>query len=65
MEPVGNVAVEGAGFHGHAVHACEGLVCNVEGLQHPKALMDGEQQQRISSPYAQESHRQYCALFSG
>jgi hypothetical protein len=65
MEPVGNEAVEGARFHGHTVHACEGLVCNVEGLQHPKALMDRKQQQRISHHYAQESFRQYCALFSG
>lgn len=37
MQPVGDVAVEGAGLHGDAVHSREGLVCDVEGLQHPEA----------------------------
>lgn len=37
MQPVGDVAVEGAGLHGDAVHSCEGLVCDVESLQHPEA----------------------------
>lgn len=37
MQPVGDVAVEGAGLHGDAVHSREGLVCDVESLQHPEA----------------------------
>lgn len=37
VQPVGNVAVEGAWFHGHAVHAGERPVCDVESFQHPEA----------------------------
>lgn len=37
MHPVGNVAVEGARLHGNTVHSGKGLVCNIEGLQHPEA----------------------------
>lgn len=37
MQPVGNIAVEGARLHGNAAHSRKGLVCNIEGLQHPEA----------------------------
>lgn len=37
VQSVGDVAVEGAWLHGHAVHAGEGPVSDVESLQHPEA----------------------------
>lgn len=37
MQPVGDVAVEGARLHGHTVDASECPVCDVESLEHPEA----------------------------
>lgn len=47
VQPVGNVAVEGARLHGHAVHASECPVGDVEGLQHPEAW-GGKTKQKMS-----------------
>lgn len=40
VEPVGDVAVEGARFHRHAVHPGEGAIRDVEGLQHAETWRD-------------------------
>lgn len=37
VQPVGDVAVKGARLHGHTVHGSEGLVCDIERLEHPEA----------------------------
>lgn len=37
VQPVGDVAVEGARLHGHAIHSSERPVCNIEGFQHSEA----------------------------
>lgn len=37
VQPVGNVAVEGARLHGNTIHSSERPVCDVKSLQHPEA----------------------------